>query len=135
MRPLFPAPPEQAHLPLIVYGDALRGAPLGWIFQDAKPVTGQIQGRLWRMPSGALLLALDGPTRWIEGEIHAAPTARQRMLLASLLDGEDLGLSLLPTRARAEHRAVRVQTWAAPAAALRRQRAHALGTGRWRRLR
>jgi hypothetical protein len=134
MKPAFSAEPGHPRLPLFAFGQLLSGQPLAWIFSGARPVEAQVRGRLWRLPSGAVLISLDPAAGWVLGEIYPQPPAQAMRLLPSLLSSLGISPGFEQVRARVDTRAPLVQVWAAPAHQLARMGAHQLKSGNWRRI-
>jgi gamma-glutamylcyclotransferase (GGCT)/AIG2-like uncharacterized protein YtfP len=134
MKPLFSAAPPTSDLPLFAYGQLLQGQPLAWAMGRSIPVEAQLRGRLWRLPSGTVMLSLDPRAGWILGELHAGPGPQVLTVLPDLLGTHGLEPALRQARARVGMRAQLVQAWVASDDALRRVGAHPLKSGSWRRV-
>lgn len=105
--------------PIFVTGACLQGAPLAWLTQGSEVLSARIRGRLWRAPSGELLISLDSSRTWIHGELIGRPSPERLRLLETFLGGRRGILSLQKTRARVACSAVTVELWAADPERLR----------------
>jgi hypothetical protein len=117
MPPLFVVPP-------FTHGDSL-----GWVFGGGPRVPARIQGRVWRLPNGDLVLTLDPEAGWVWGELVDGPRPGAESLLRMLLGASARSLERLQTHARVGSRAVAVETWAGQPAALERMGALRLRSG------
>ncbi len=133
MKPLFADAGAAPSLALSAYGQLLQGQPLAWVLPPAGMVSAKLQGRLWRMPSGSVLLSVEPGGAWVVGELHPNPAAASLRALPGLLTAPDVQPSFQKVRVRVGTRAQVVQVWAAPQAQLRRAGAHPLASGDWRR--
>jgi len=135
VSPIFSDPGSTGSLPLFAYGELLQGRPLGWALPcDAPPVEAQVQGRLWRLASGSVLLSLEPGGAWVRGELHPRPQPSSLVSIPTLLTGPGLEPSFVQVRAKLGTRAQLVRAWAAPAEQLRKAGAHPLKSGDWRRI-
>jgi len=133
VKPLFADADASPSLALFAYGQLLQGQPLAWVLPPAGMVSAKLQGRLWRMPSGAVLLSVEPRGAWVLGELHPHPAAASLRALPGLLAAPDVQPSFQQVRVRVGTRAQLVQVWAVPEAQLIRVGAHPLASGDWRR--
>jgi hypothetical protein len=134
VKPLFSATPGASHLALFAYGQLLLGQPLAWAVTGPAPTPARLRGRLWRLPSGSVLLSLDPRGGWVHGELHSEPAPISLQAIPGLLACEGLEPSYQQVRARIGTRAQLVQVWAADPDRLARCGAHPLASGDWRRI-
>lgn len=133
MKPLFAVQAARPLLPLFVTGELLQGRSLGWILADGSPRAAQVRGRLWRLPSGAVVLEPNATAGWVHGDLFAGVRPEQLTLLLDLACGHpDVVLSLVRVKARLEARAVTALAPAAEGAALAAAGAVPLKVGDWR---
>lgn len=134
MKPLFDSGAPAGTIPVFAYGQLLQGQPLAWPFAGSFPVAAQLRGRLWRLPSGTVLLSTDPTAGWVLGELHPQPRAATLRIVSDLLIAPEIEPAWVELRARVGTQAKLVQVWAAPAEQLRRVGAHPLRGGNWRRM-
>lgn len=134
MKPMFPDGAPAGDLPLFAYGQLLRGQPLAWAMGPSSPEQARLRGRLWRLPSGGVLLSLDPRAGWVLGELYSPPPSQALSVLPTLLAAPGIEPGLERARARVGMRALLVQAWAASEDQLRRAGAHPLKGGNWRRV-
>ncbi|MFH1469061.1 MAG: hypothetical protein ABIO70_32035 [Pseudomonadota bacterium] len=135
MKPLFAVQGTRPLLPLFVSGELLQGRPLGWILAGGVVRPAQVRARLWRLPSGAVVVEPSSEAGWLLGELHSGVRPEQLTLLLDLVCGDpDVKLELLRARARVEARAVTVLVPGAEGKALAAAGGVALRTGDWGRV-
>jgi gamma-glutamylcyclotransferase (GGCT)/AIG2-like uncharacterized protein YtfP len=134
VKPLFSEAASAGRLAMFAYGQLLQGQPLAWVLCGPAPTPARLRGRLWRLPSGSVLLSLDPRAGWVHGELHPEPAATALAAIPGLLACEGLEPSFQQVRVRIETRAQLVQTWAVGESQLRRCGAHPLASGDWRRI-
>ncbi len=135
--PMKTKAPQTLLYPLFVYASFTCGQPHAWILADSEPVAASVKGRLWRTPSGNILLfpqgaqaARDGSI-WVHGELHFLVNSQKMLLMESILGVGELGLELALIDAMVGHHARRVATWTAGRRLLKRLSAVPLKGGRW----